>query len=92
MAFLFLIYSQLQLTKKVGLSIQLSSNAQKRFDFRLVVFAATINPIACGGGGGVWPTPSDLKPNPRTRSPRISKISDFFFMPFGQIVAKFQVD
>ena len=30
--------------------------------------------------------------NSRTLSLRVYKISDFFFMPFGHIVAKFQVD
>ena len=30
--------------------------------------------------------------NSRTLSPRVSKISDFSFMPFGHIVAKFQVN
>ena len=29
--------------------------------------------------------------NSRTLLPRISKMSDFFFMPLGQIVEKFQV-
>ena len=55
----------------------------------------TLLPIGGGGGGGgelFGPHHHTGSQNSRTLSPRVSKISDFFFMPFGHIVAKFQVD
>ena len=45
-----------------------------------------------GGGGLFGPHHQTGTQNSRTLSPRVSKISDFLFMPFGHIVAKFQVD
>ena len=50
-----------------------------------------LNPIAYGGAlfGPHHQTGSQ---NSRTLSPRVSKISEFFFMPFGHIVVKFQAD
>ena len=48
------------------------------------------NPIAYGGlFGPCYQTGSQ---NSRTLSPRVSKISDFSFMPFGHTVAKFQAN
>ena len=46
-----------------------------------------------GGGEGFFgPRHQTGSQNSRTLSPRVSKISDFSFMPFGHIVAKFQVN
>ena len=51
------------------------------------------NPIAYGGGGGLFgPRHQTGSQNSRTLSPRVSKISDFSFMPYGHIVAKCQVN
>ena len=45
------------------------------------------------GGGGLFGLRHQTgSQNSKTLSPRLSKISDFFFMPFGHIVAKFQVN
>ena len=48
--------------------------------------------LPTGGGGLFGPHHQAGSQNPRTLSHRVSKISDFFFMLFGHIVAKFQVD
>ena len=49
--------------------------------------------LTLGEGGGLFgPHHQTGSQNSRTLSPRVSKISDFFFMPFEQIVPKFQVD
>ena len=56
----------------------------KIIDFSLLTILPTM-----GGGGLFGQTGSQ---NSRTLSPRISKISDFVFMFFGHIVAKFRVD
>ena len=48
-----------------------------------------------GGGGGVGlfgPHHQTGSQDSRTISPRDTTISDFFFMPFGHIVPKFQVN
>ena len=46
-----------------------------------------------GEGGGLFvPHDQTGSQNSRTLLPRVSKIPDFFFMPFGHLVAKFQVD
>ena len=48
-------------------------------------------PMRGGGGGGLFgPHHQTGSQNSRTLSPRVSKISDFLFMPFGHIVAKFK--
>ena len=41
-------------------------------------------------GGAFWPAPSNH--NSRTLSSRLPKLSDFSFLLFGHIVAKFQVN
>ena len=52
-----------------------------------------INPIAYGGGGGglSGPRHQTVSHNSRTLSSRLPKLSDFSFLLFGHIVAKFQV-
>ena len=52
----------------------------------------TLLPKGGGGGGLSGPHHQTGSQNSRTLSPRVSKISDFFFMPFRHIVAKFQAD
>ena len=58
--------------------------------------AGLLNPIAYreggGGGGRGGPCHQTGSQNSRTLSLRVSKVSDFSFMPFGHIVAKFQVN
>ena len=70
--------------------------AHKRFKWymEIKVINLTLLPTegGGGGGGGVGPHHQTGSQNSRTLSPKVSKISDFFFMPFGHIVAKFQVD
>ena len=52
-----------------------------------------LNPIAWGGGERAFgPHHHTGSQNSRTLSLRVSKISDFFFMLLGHIVAKFQVN
>ena len=64
------------------------------FKFSMQATGRRINPIACGGregGGASWPAPSAWQPEPaRTLSPRVSKISDFSFMPFvsGKLICQ----
>ena len=48
-------------------------------------------PMGGGGGGEAGPHHQTGSQNSRTLSPRVSKIYDFF-IPCGQIVAKFQVN
>ena len=48
--------------------------------------------LGWGGGGLFDPHHQTGSQNSTTLSPRVSKISDFFFMPFGHIVAKCQVN
>ena len=56
----------------------------------------TLLPTGGGGGGGgelaFGPRHPTGSQNSRTLSPRVSKFSDFSFMPFGHIVAKFQAN
>ena len=51
-----------------------------------------INPIAYGGGELYGPRHQTVSHNSRTLSSRLPKLSDFSFLLFGQIVAKFQVN
>ena len=53
----------------------------------------TLLPTGGGGGGGLFgPRHQTGSQNSTTLTPRVSKISDFSFMPFGHIEAKFQVN
>ena len=58
------------------------------FEFCYILKHLTLLPM----GGAFWSHHQTGSQNSRTLSPRVSKISDFFFMPLGHIVAKFQVD
>ena len=60
----------------------------------LIYHAVTVNPIAYGRRGeGLFGLRHQAgSQNSRTLLHRVSKISDFSFMPFGHIVPKFQVN
>ena len=54
--------------------------------------SGSLNPIAYGGGGLFGPRHQTVSHNSRTLSSRLPKLSDFSFLLFGHIVAKFQVN
>ena len=60
--------------------------------FTMILCALRLTLLPKGGGGLFGPHHQTGSQNSRTLSPRVSKISEFFFMPFGHIVATFQED
>ena len=66
--------------------------ASKALSFRLKqVLPNLMNPMR-GGGGLFGPCHQTVSHNSRTLSSRLPKLSDFSFLLFGHIVAKFQVN
>ena len=55
-------------------------------------FGLNLLPTEGGGGGLFGPRHQTSSHNSVTLSPRVFKISDFSFMPFGHIVPKVQVN